>query len=143
LRLRKGFAPPAKDAASLAFGRATPDAVLDPMQQRVLETLDAHFAVLAHALRRLDPRAVGRKELRRSRAAASCPQHPCVLVERFVRRRSSRRGLNGGSGSLEWSLGHVHLPSDADYGALVAEVRQNADLHQTFRKLSADDTSVE
>ena len=51
-------ATPSQDAAPFTFGCAAPYAVLDAVQEGVLETLDPHGACRAHTLRRFDAGAV-------------------------------------------------------------------------------------
>ena len=57
------IASPAQDAPPLAFGSAAPHAVLDAIQQRVLEALGRHGTRRAHALRGFHAGTVGREEL--------------------------------------------------------------------------------
>src|SRR5947199_10140180 len=83
-RCRCHLAPPPQDATPFTLGCTAPDAVLDAMLERVLETFAAHGASDAHPLRLLDTKTVGRKELGGACAPAKCVQHPRVLLRNFV-----------------------------------------------------------
>jgi len=91
-------ATPSQDAATFPLGCPTPYAMLDAVQQGVLETLDLHGTSRAHTLRRLDAGAVRREELGRINAATARLEHPRVFVGGFL---------------------HAHLHFNEPYGVLV------------------------
>ena len=63
----------------LSFRRSTPDPVLDPVLQRVLEAFDLDRATGADFAGMVDTHAVGGEEERRFPAAAVAIEHPHVL----------------------------------------------------------------
>jgi hypothetical protein len=91
-------ATPSQDAASFTFGCATPNPMLDTVQEGVLEALDPHGACRAHTLGRFHAGAVRRKKLGGIDTATPRLEHPRVLV----------RGLL-----------HAHLQFNEPYGVLV------------------------
>src|SRR5579859_4746375 len=74
----------AQDAPALALRRTSPYAVLDVVEQRVLEAFGPDRAALADVLGRLDTEPVGREELGWARAPATCVQHPGVFLGSLV-----------------------------------------------------------
>ncbi len=69
-----------EDATTFAFGLATPHAVLDTVEKRVLKTLGLDSALSAHALREFDTKAVGGEEPSRVHVATASLEHPLVLI---------------------------------------------------------------
>jgi hypothetical protein len=72
--------PLTQDATAFAFGCAAPHALIDAIQQRVLEALALHGTASTDALRGFDAEAVGWEEGSRVRAATLALQHPRVFV---------------------------------------------------------------
>jgi hypothetical protein len=100
-------------ALTFTFRCSTPHAVVEAVDQRVLEALNAYRAPRADALYRLHARAVGWKERRRVRAPAVCVDHPRLHAKRWsvsrVRivshRASTSRLIAAGSGLGRQGLG--------------------------------------
>lgn len=73
---RRGDRSCTDDATTLPLRRATPDTVVDPVLDRVLQALDGHWAPLADGLGLLDTHAVGGEEERRWLVGTVPLSHP-------------------------------------------------------------------
>jgi hypothetical protein len=72
--------PAAEDAPPLTLGRASPDTVVDPVRQCVLETFFLHRAVGADLAGAVDADTVGREPIVRGATPTFGTKHPLLLV---------------------------------------------------------------
>src|SRR4051794_35043710 len=96
---RNQVAPSTQDAAAFTLRSSTPYAVLDAVDQCVLEALEFHGAMRTQLLGGFDTKTVGREELFRGGATAVGREHPLVflgsLVHGHLLSKTSRRGCGG------------------------------------------------